>query len=87
MDASSSLKGLPDDLPGPSLGLSAERAGSSSTTASGRRRSSAARCYIEPGHLISFEEDSEAVEIHADRRARSRTLSVVRENVGPHGAE
>ncbi len=42
--------------------------------------------YVEPGHLISFEEDSEAVEFTPTAELE-RTLEVVRRNVAqPDGA-
>jgi hypothetical protein len=81
MDASSSLKGLPDDrcqahhwgylLSGR---IVVDYGGRQETVVGGQAY------YIEPGHLISFAEDSEAVEFTPTDELE-QTLSVVRENV------
>ncbi len=81
MDAASSLKGLPDDR------CQAHHWGyllsGRIVVDYGKRRETVVggqAYYIEPGHLISFEEDSEAVEFTPTHELE-QTLEVVRANV------
>lgn len=87
MDATSSLKGLPDDrcqahhwgymLSGRIVVDYGDRR---ETIVAGQAY------YVEPGHRIHFEEDSEAVEFTPTEELR-RTLDAVRENVARAAAD
>lgn len=87
MDATSSLKGLPDDR------CQAHHwgyllSGRISVDYGDRREvvTGGQAYYIEPGHLIAFDEDSEAVEFTPTDELE-QTLSVVRANARSQGEQ